>query len=26
LMTYDFRVRPGAGVAPKPMMAASEAA
>jgi hydroxyquinol 1,2-dioxygenase len=26
LMTYDFRVRPGAGVAPKPMMATSEAA
>jgi hydroxyquinol 1,2-dioxygenase len=26
LMTYDFRMKPGAGAAPKPMMAASEAA
>jgi len=24
LMTYDFRVKPGAGAAPKPMMAATE--
>jgi hydroxyquinol 1,2-dioxygenase len=24
LMTYDFRVRPGQGVAPKPMMAVTE--
>jgi len=23
-MTYDFRVRPGQGVAPKPMMAVTE--
>jgi protocatechuate 3,4-dioxygenase beta subunit len=23
LMTYDFRVKPGAGTAPKPMMAAA---
>ncbi len=26
LMTYEFRVRPGAGAAPKPMMAAAEPA
>jgi hypothetical protein len=26
LMTYDFRMKPGAGTAPKPMMAATEAA
>jgi len=26
LMTYDFRLKPGAGIAPKPMMAATEAA
>jgi hypothetical protein len=24
LMTYDFRLKPGAGMAPKPMMAATE--
>ena len=24
LMTYDFRMKPGAGIAPKPMMAATE--
>ena len=24
LMTYDFRMKPGAGNAPKPMMAVSE--
>ncbi|HEY5131760.1 MAG TPA: hydroxyquinol 1,2-dioxygenase, partial [Bradyrhizobium sp.] len=24
LMTYDFRVKPGAGAAPKPMMAVTE--
>jgi len=26
LMTYDFRLKPGAGTAPKPMMAEPEAA
>ena len=26
LMTYDFRMKPGAGAAPKPMMAVTEAA
>jgi protocatechuate 3,4-dioxygenase beta subunit len=26
LMTYEFRMKPGAGAAPKPMMAGSEAA
>jgi hydroxyquinol 1,2-dioxygenase len=26
LMTYEFHLQPGAGAAPKPMMAASEAA
>jgi hypothetical protein len=26
LMTYDFRLKPGAGIAPKPMMAEPEAA
>jgi hypothetical protein len=24
LMTYDFRMKPGQGMAPKPMMAATE--